>query len=189
MPGNVLGYCFSWYISLSLSLSSFFFSSLSLSLAIPQSGLLSHVSSLRLPLEHSGPVLTLSNAAHTSLSRPHLLVVDASVWAASLLGVAIRHVICGFSLFIYLFFLLVMLPSEIPRFPTDPLVRVFPGVWKLLLRPPSWDGSLALPLLSLFLSFVLPPLKDNGLPFWVPGVLRQCSEVVLWKLLSIQMIF
>ena len=76
-----------------ISLSFFFFS---LSLAIPQSGLLSHVSSLRLPLEHSGPVLTLSNAAHTSLSRPHLLVVDASVWAASLLGVAIRHVICGF---------------------------------------------------------------------------------------------
>ena len=31
--------------------------------------------------------------------------------------------------------------------------------------------------------------KDNGLPFWVPGVLHQCSEVVLWKLLSVQMIF
>ena len=25
-----------------------------------------------------------------------------------------------------------MLPSEIPKLPTDPLVRVFPGVWKLL---------------------------------------------------------
>ena len=80
-----------------------------------------------------------------------------------------------------------MLPSEIPRLTTDPLVRVFPGVWKLLLRPPSWDGSLALPLLSLFLSFVLPPFKDNGLPFWVPDVLCQYSEVVLWNLLSVQM--
>ena len=80
-----------------------------------------------------------------------------------------------------------MLSSEIPRFPTDLLVRVFPGVWKLLLRPPSWDGSLALPLLSLFLSFVLPPFKDNGLPFWVPDVLCQYSEVVLWNLLSVQM--
>ena len=39
------------------------------------------------------------------------------------------------------------------------------------------------------LYFVLPPFKDNGLPFWVPGVLHQCSEVVLWYLLSIQMIF
>ena len=28
-----------------------------------------------------------------------------------------------------------------------------------------------------------------GSLFWVSGVLQQCSEVVLWKLLSIQMIF
>ena len=39
------------------------------------------------------------------------------------------------------------------------------------------------------LYFVLPPFKENGLPFWVPGVLPQHSEVVLWKLFSIQMIF
>ena len=26
-----------------------------------------------------------------------------------------------------------MLPSEIPKLPTDPLVRGFPGVWKILL--------------------------------------------------------
>ena len=39
------------------------------------------------------------------------------------------------------------------------------------------------------LYFVLPPFEENGLPFWVPGVLRQCSELVLWKFLSIQMIF
>ena len=37
--------------------------------------------------------------------------------------------------------------------------------------------------------FVLPPFEENGLPFWVPGVLCQHSEVVLWKLLNIQMIF
>ena len=72
------------------------FLSLSLSLAIPQSGLLSHVSSLRLPSGNSGPVLTLSNAAHASLSSPRLLVADGSVWAASLLGVSLRHAICGF---------------------------------------------------------------------------------------------
>ena len=35
--------------------------------------------------------------------------------------------------FIYLFFLPIMLPSEIPKLPTDPPVRVFPGVWKRLL--------------------------------------------------------
>ena len=35
-------------------------------------------------------------------------------------------------LIIYLFFLLVMLPSVLPRLATDVAVRVFPGVWKLL---------------------------------------------------------
>ena len=39
------------------------------------------------------------------------------------------------------------------------------------------------------LYFVLPPFEDNGLPFWVPDVLCQHSEVVLWNLLSIQMFF
>ena len=104
---------------------SFFF----LSLAIPQFGFLSHVSSLRLSSGHSGMVPTLSNAAHTSLFSPRLLVADASVWDTSLLGVAIRHVIREF----YLFFLQVMLPSEIPRLLTDLPVRGFLGVWKLLL--------------------------------------------------------
>ena len=54
--------------------------------AIPRSGLLSQVSSLRLPSGHSGPVLTLSIAAHASLPSPNLLVADAGVCAASLLG-------------------------------------------------------------------------------------------------------
>ena len=35
------------------------------------------------------------------LSSPHLLVGDVSVWAAAPLGVAVRHVICVFKLFIY----------------------------------------------------------------------------------------
>ena len=112
--------------SLSLLFLIFFFSSL----AIPQFGLLSHVSSLRLPSGHSGPVLTLSNAAHATLFSPRLLVADASIWATSPLGVAIRRVMCGFYLFI--FFLSVIFPSEIPKLPTDPPVRGFPGVWKLL---------------------------------------------------------
>ena len=109
----------------SISLSSFFF--FSLSLAIPRFGLLSHVSSLRLPSGHSCPVLTLSNAAHASLFSPHLLVADMSICATSLLGVVVRRIICGFY-----FFLSVVLPSEIPKLPPDPLVRGFPGVWELL---------------------------------------------------------
>ena len=57
----------------------------------------------------------------------------------------------------------------------------------LFLRLPSRDGALSLPLLSLLLSFIffLPPFEDNGLLFWVPDVLCQLSEVVLWNLLSV----
>ena len=86
-----------------------------------------------------------------------------------------------------------MLPSVAPRLATDSAVRMFPGVWKLLLflRPPSWDGALSLPLLSLFLSFIFFPTSfwRLGLLFWVPDVLCQHSEVVLWNLLSVQMFF
>ena len=86
-----------------------------------------------------------------------------------------------------------MLPSEIPKLPTDQAVRGFPGVWKLLLFYDSLPRTGLHPYLFCLsfylLYFVLPPFEDNGLPFWVPGVLYQCSEVVLWKLLSIQIIF
>ena len=92
-------------------------------IAILQSRLLSQVSSLRLPSGHSGPVLTLINTTHASLSSPCLLVADASICAAFPLGVAVRHIICGV-LIIYLFFLSVMLPSEVPRLTTDPPVSV-----------------------------------------------------------------
>ena len=126
----------------------------SLSLPIPQFELLSLVSSLWLSSEHSGPVLTLSNATHSSPFSPHLLVVDASIWGTFLLGVAFRHVICGF----YLFFLPVRMPSMIKKLPPDPPVRGFPGVWKLpLLSLLSWDGSPSLTLLSLFLSSIFCP--------------------------------
>ena len=94
-------------------------------------------------------------------------------------------------LIIYLLFLLVMWPSVVPRLATDSAVRVFPGVWKLVsfLRFPSWDGAPSPTLLSLFYIFFLPPFEDNGLLFWVPDVLCQRSEGVLWNLLSVQMLF
>ena len=48
--------------------------------------LLVQVSSFRLPLEHSGSILTLSNAACSSLPSPHLLVVGTGICIASPLG-------------------------------------------------------------------------------------------------------
>ena len=44
-------------------------------------------------------------------------------------------------------------------------------------------------LSSYLLYFVLPPFDDNGLPFSVPDVLCQHSEVVLLSLLSVEMFF
>ena len=141
---------------------------LSLLLPIPQFKLLFHVSSLRLPSGRSGPVLTLSNAAGSSLFRPRLLVADAGVWGTFLLGVAFRPVFCGF----YLFFLPVRLPSRIRKLPPDPPVRGFPGVWKLPSINDSLPGTGLLPqlyCLSFYLLyFVLPPFEDDGLLFWAP---------------------
>ena len=98
----------------------------SLSLAIPQFKLLSHVRSLQLPSGHSGPVLTLSNATRFSPFLPNLLVVDVGIQGTFLLGIAFKHVICGF----YFFFLPIRLPSEIRKLTPDLPARGFPGVWK-----------------------------------------------------------
>ena len=85
----------------------------------------------------------------------------------------------AFSVGFFFFFLPVMLPSKIPKLSADRLVRGFPAVWKHLFFHDSLPRT----------EGVLPPFKENGLPFWVLGVLHQHSEVVLWKFLSIQMIF
>ena len=151
--------------------------------------LLSHVGSLRLPSGHSGLVLTLSNADCTSLFSPQLLVADMRVWATSLLIVEVSCIICGVYLFIFSSLLCCLL-----RFQNFPETRwwegflVFQNFSSFTTLSP---GQFPIPnsCLSFYLLyFVLPPFKDNGLPFWVPGVLRQCSEVVLWYLLSVQLI-
>ena len=74
-----------------------FFVRMCVSLAIPQFGLLSHVSSLRLSSGHSGPVLALRtyDAAHASLPSPNSLVADMSIWATSQLAVVVRCIFCG----------------------------------------------------------------------------------------------
>ena len=150
-----------------------------LSLAIPLFGLLSHVSSLRLSSGHSRLVLTLSTdyTVHSSLSSPRSLVVDASVQATSLLAVVVRRIFCG----ILFFFLPVMLPSEIPKLPTDPPVRGFPIVWKFLLLHDSLFRMGLHPELFclIFLSFIFCPTSFQRewaafLSAWYPPVFRSC---------------
>ena len=91
-----------------------------------------------------------------------------SGWATSPLEVALRHVICGF----YLFFLLVVLPSEIPKLPTDPLVRGFLGVWKLLLFYSSIPNS----FVSLFIFYVLSYLLSKTMGC-LSGCLASSSSI------------
>ena len=111
------------------------FSLFFLSLAIPQFGLLSHISSLRLSSGHSGPVLTLSMQpvppciapAHWWQMRASGLLLHWELWIAAYS--------VGVFLFLFLFFSLpVGLSSEIPKLPTDLLVRGFPTIWKHLLH-------------------------------------------------------
>ena len=108
-----------------------------------------------------------------------------------------RYVLIAILLLVFVFFLFFpsrcvpLWGSKTPHRPAGDRVS-----WCLETSPPSrlppWNGSRSLTLLSLslyLLYFFLPPFKDNGLPFWVPDVLCQHSEVVLWNLLSVQMIF
>ena len=125
---------------------------------IPQSDLLAQVSSLRLPSGHSGQILTLSNAAHTSLPSRHLLVVDAGVCAASLLGeLPLGSKSVGFN---YLFIFppcYVALCSSKARHRHSRESVSWCLVTSLFLRLPSRDGVPSLPLLFLFLSFIFFP--------------------------------
>ena len=57
-----------------------------------------------------------------------------------------------FLFFFFFLFLLVMLPSEVPKLPTDPPLRGLPTVWKLLFHD-SLPRSLT--LLSLFVFYIL----------------------------------
>ena len=99
-----------------------------LSLAIPWFGFQSHISSLRLSLGHSGPVLTLRPDVQPRPPCP----ARTRWWQtqASVLIVVVRCIFCGF----FFFFLPVMLPSKIPKLPTLMPVGGFPTVWKLLLH-------------------------------------------------------
>ena len=57
----------------------------------------------------------------------------------------------------FFFFLLVMLPSEIPKLPTDPPVRGFPTVWKIFLLHDFLPGQVPIPnsFVSLFVFYIL----------------------------------
>ena len=108
------------------------------------------------------PLLTacVVSQSRTSLFSPLLLVADASIWATSLLGVAVRHVICGVYLSVCLFIYppsyVALWDSKTPHRPTSERTSWCLEVY-LLLWPPPRNGSPSLILLSLFLSFIFCP--------------------------------
>ena len=101
-------------------------------------------------------------------------------------------------LIIYLFFLPVMLPSVLPKLATDSCKNVSwcleTSLFKsLFLGRDSLPGTELPPhllcLLFRLLYFFLPVFEANDLLCWVPDVLCQHSEVVLWNLFSVEMFF
>ena len=99
-----------------------------------------------------------------------------SICATSPLTVVVRHVFCRCFFF---FSLPVMLPSEIPKLPTDPPVRGFSTVSKLLLHN-SLPGQVSIPNSFAFLSFIFCPTSFRRecvafLGVWCPPpVFRSC---------------
>ena len=75
-----------------------------------------------------------------------------------------------------------MLPSEIPRLATDPPVRVFPGVWKLLFFKTPFPGWISVPLssVSLFIFYIFSYFLSKTM-----GCLSRC----LMSSASIQKLF
>ena len=86
-----------------------------------------------------------------------------------------------------------MLPSEIPKLPTDPLVRGFPDVWKVLLFYNSLFRRVSVPnsFVSLFIFYLLSYLLSKTMGCLCGCLMSSASiqSVVLWNLLRIQMFF
>ena len=81
-----------------------------------------------------------------------------------------------------------MLSSVLPRLTTDLAVRVFPGNFSLFKTPFLRWISVPTFFVSFFI-FYICPTSFQRLLFWVPDVLCQHSEVVLWNLFGVQMFF
>ena len=160
---------------------------------IPQFGLLCYLSSLSLSSGHSGPVLNLrtDDAAHASLPIPHLLLVDMNVCTSSLQVFVVRCIFCVF--FFFFFFPWLYFPLRLQSSPQTHLWKGFllcENFYSFMTPSPGMGLSPYIFCLYFhLLYFVLPSFKEIWLTFWVPGVLCQRSEVVLWKSLNIQMIF
>ena len=152
---------------------------------IPQSGLLAQIISLRQRSGYSGQILAMQPAPHLTAQPPLANGGCRCLHCFSAGGVTIG-LAAGFNcLFIFPPCYVALCASKAQhRFSSQKVSWCLET--SLFLRLPSRDGTPSLSLLSIFLSFIFFPtsFRRLGLLFWVPDVLCQHSEVVLWNLLG-----
>ena len=116
-------------------------------------------------------------------------MVDASVWATSLLGVVIRHVFCG--LFFLFFYSQLCYPL---RFQNSPQTCQWKGflMFGNLFFYNSLLGRISIPnsFVSLFIFYIFSYLHSKTIGC-LSGCLVSSASIqkLLWNLLSIQMFF
>ena len=135
-----------------------------------------------------GPYSKRCSLHHASLPSPRLLMACAGVCAASPLGELQKGLQSASFNCLFIFsprYVALCASKAQHRFSSEKVSWCLETF--LFLRLPSWDGTPSLPLLSLFLSFIFFPtsFRRVGWLFWVPDVLCQHSEVVLWNLLDV----
>ena len=132
----------------------FFLFFFSLSLTIPQFGLLSHISSFKLSSGHSGRVFTLS--MH---SKPPCLGPARwwQTWASGLLlhwELQFRHIFCG----VFYFSSRLCCPLKFQNFPQTLQWEGFLLFGNFSFTTPPFPGRVSIPnSLTLFLSFIFCP--------------------------------
>ena len=113
------------------------------------------------------PILWLSAFFTVQLSHPYMttgktIALTKRTFVGKVMSLLFnmlsRRIICGFYLFMYVFFLPVMLPSEIPKLPTDPPVF---GNFSSFTTPSLGWVSIPNFFVSLFIFYILSYLLSK----------------------------
>ena len=125
-------------------------------------------------------------------SAPSCWWLTLSVWATSPLGIVVRHLFCGLFVFFFPPSYVALWNSKTPH-RISFCERASCCLETSPSRLPPQNGTPSITLLSVsLLSFIFCPTsfwRKQAVFLGASGVLCQHSEVILWKFLSIQMIF
>ena len=126
-----------------------------------------------LPLSFPHPCLTISQPEYGTLALRLCVGVHVRAQSSltlcgpmdcSLPGSSVHGFLQARILIIYLFSLLVMLPSVVPRLATNSAVRVFPDIWKPLFSKAPFLGRSSVPtsFVSLFIFYIFSYLLSGA---------------------------